>query len=207
MPYTEVDTFSHCTVSPENDLLACCIADSILLYSLNTAKDQSILQLPRAHLGKIEFCQFLKGNHYLISYGVDGIVFLWDLSEFKAIAYAKIAQGRESIVSMTVSPKEDKVVCLTSFFRLNVIKLCGLKCAKLSKLPLPKAMGSSKMTKAFCGRVREPTATIQSPGCPANKDVSRDLDVDELIEEMDFMLHSDDSEDSDEPATKVARLQ
>ncbi len=199
VPYTEVDTFSHCTVSPENDLLTCCIADKILLYPLNTATDPHILQLPRAHLGKIEFCHFVKGNRFLISYGVDGMVFLWDLSERKAIAFAKISQGRESIVSMAVSLEEDKVVCLTSFSRLNVIRLCGLKSTMLSKLPLLEVMGSERMTEAFGGQVGKPTATVQSPSRPANTDVSKDLDVTELIEEMDFMLYSDDSEGSDEP--------
>ncbi len=197
--YTEVDKFTHCTVSPESDLLACCIVDRILIYKLNSLTNQSVLQLPRAHLGKIEFCQFLKGNRYLISYGVDGTVFLWDLSEWKAIAYAKIGQGRESIVGMAVAPEEDKVFCVTSFGRLNEIKLCGLKCTRLSGFQLSKVIGSERMTHETRGQVGEPTATIQSPSCLVNTDVSKDLDVAELIEEMDFMLYSDDSEDSDEP--------
>ena len=90
VPYTEVDKFTHCTVSPENDLLAYCITDRILLCPLKTSKNQSIRQLPRAHLGKVEFCQFLGGNRYLISYGVDGTVFLWDLSEWRVASFAKI---------------------------------------------------------------------------------------------------------------------
>ncbi|XP_078364809.1 uncharacterized protein LOC144649228 [Oculina patagonica] len=194
--YTVVDMFSHCTVSPESDLLACCIMDRILLYELSNPTDRTILQLPRAHLGKIKFCQFLKGNRYLISYGVDGTVFLWDLSEWKAIAYAKIGQGRESIVSMAVSPEKDRVVCVTSFGRLHEINLCGLKCAKLSKLPLPKMVSHSTMNKGFCGQKGEPMATVQSPGCPANTDVPEDLDVREFLKDMNFW--ADDSEGSDE---------
>ena len=197
VPCTEVDKLTHCIVSQDSGLLACCIVDRIHLYQLNTTSDQSILQLPPAHLGKIEFCQFLKGNSYLISYGVDGVVFLWDLSERKAIAFVKIVQGRESIVSMAVSPEEDKVICLTSYCRFHVIKLCGLTCAMLSKLPFPNVMSSSKMTETFRGQV-EPTITIQSPSCSANTDIPMDFDASELIEEMDFMLSSDDNEDSDE---------
>ncbi len=197
--YTEVDKFTHCTVSPENDLLACCIVDRILIYKLNSPTNQSVLQLPRAHLGKIEFCQFLKGNRYLISYGVDGTVFLWDLSECKAISYTRIGQGRESIVGMAVAPEEDKVFCVTSFGRLNEIKLCGLKCTRLSGFQLSEVISSERMTHETRGQVGEPTTTIQSPSCAANTDVSEDLDVAELIEEMDFMLYSDESEDSDEP--------
>ena len=195
VPCTEIDKFTHCTVSPDNDLLAYCITDRILLFPLKPSTDQCILQLPRAHLGKVEFCQFLKGSRYLISYGVDGTVFLWDLSEWKAVAFVKIAQGRESIISMAVSSEEDKLVCATSFCRLKMIKLCGLKEKVSSKLPLSKGMGSEKMTEACCVQVGKPTAAIQNLTC---SDSTADLDVAELIEEMDFMLSSDDSEDSDE---------
>ena len=195
VPHTEIDKFTHCTVSPENDLLAYCITDKVLLCSLKAATDQCILQLPRAHLGKVEFCQFLKGSRYLISYGVDGTVFLWDLSEWKAVAFVKIAQGRESIITMAVSSEQDKLACATSFGRLKIIKLCGLKEKVLSKLPLSKGMGSEKMTEACGVQVGKPTAGIQNLTC---SDSNEDLDVAELIEEMDFILPSDDSEDSDQ---------
>ena len=195
VPYTDIDKLTHCTVSPENDLLAYCITDKILLCMLKPSTDQCVLQLPSAHLGKVEFCQFLKGSRYLISYGVDGTAFLWDLSEWKAVAFVKIAQGRESIISMAVSSEEDKLVCVSSFGRLKMIKLCGLKEKVLSKLPLSKGMGSEKMTEACGVQVGKLTAAIKNLTC---SDSIEDLDVAELIEEMDFMLPSDDSEDSDE---------
>ena len=199
VPYTEFGKFTHCTVSPENDLLAYCIADRIFLCPLKT--DQSTQQLPRAHKGKVEFCQFLRGNRYLISYGVDGIMFLWDLSEWKAVAFTKIAQGLESIVSIALSAEGDKVVCVTSSGRLNVLKPCGLKDAKLSKLPLPKELCSDKVTEAFCGQARELTTAIQNLQCPGNTEA---LDVAELrIEETEFYTSSDDNEYSDEDSDKL----
>ena len=73
------------------------------------------MELPRGHFGRIEFCQFLNGRRYLISYGVDCTVLLWDLGEWKAAAYTIVAQGRESILGMAVCPSEDRVVCLTAF--------------------------------------------------------------------------------------------
>jgi len=205
VPYSDVYKLTHCTVSPRNDLLAYCIADRILLCPLKTLTDQSILQLPRAHLGKVEFCLFLRGNRYLVSYGVDGNVFLWDLSEWKAVGFAKIAQGRESIVSMAVSTEGDKVVCVTSSGRLNMIKPCGLRDAMLSQLPLPKGTGDEKMTNAFRGQirgqVREPTEAIQNLRCP---DSTEDLDAAELrIAEMEFMLCSDDDQYSDEDSDEL----
>ena len=130
----ESDKFTHCTVSSNDKLLACCLGDKILLYS--EAEQASVLQIPHCHLGRVDFCQFLKGTRYLMSYGVDGVVLLRDLNDRQTVAYARITQGMESIVRVAVSPEEDKVVCLTSDSRLNVIKLCGLKCDKLSEVPL-----------------------------------------------------------------------
>ena len=194
VPYTEFGKFTRYTVSPENDVLAYCFADRIFLCPLKT--DQSTQQLPRAHKGKVEFCQFLKGNRYLISYGVDGIMFLWDLSEWKAVAFAKIAQGLESIVSIALSAEGDKIVCVTSSGRLNILKPCGLKDAKLSKLPLPKELGSDKVTEAFRGQARQLTTAIQNRHCPGN---TEDLDAAELrIQEMEYFALSDDNEYSDE---------
>lgn len=115
--------------------------------------------------------------------------------EWKAVGFAKIAQGRENIVSMAVTAEGDKVVCLTSFGRLNVVKPCGLKVTMLSKLPLPKRMGNEKKTETFRGQVREPTAAIQNRRCPGN---AEDLDAAELrIKEMEFTFCSDDNEYSD----------
>jgi len=197
-PFNEFDKFSHCTVSSNNELLACCIVDRILLHPLNaTARDQKILQLPRAHLGRIEFCQFLKGTRYLISYGVDGTVFLWDLCEWKAIAYARVAQGRESIASLAVSPKEDEVICFTSFGRLTKIKLCGLVHEMPSKFPTSDLMKREKMAAENgqrLGEQRQRSSTFDSATTPVD-DVEA-MDVTELLEDMNFMadenLESDD---------------
>ena len=86
-------------------------------------------------------------------------------------------------------------------FRSNVVKPCGLKDAILPKLPMQKKMGSEKMTEAFRGQVREPTAAIQNRRCPDN---TEDLDAAELrIKEMEFMFCSDDSECSDEDSDEL----
>ena len=124
-PYNNVK-FSQCTVSLDNQFLVCCIADVILVYNLHSSCISSSKQVLRGHLGRIEFCQFLKVNRFLISYGVDGMVFLWDLTESKAVGFAKVTQGQESILTMAVSPEEDRAVCFTSSGRVCVIKLCEL---------------------------------------------------------------------------------
>ena len=130
-PYNSVK-FSQCTVSLDNQLLVCCIANRILIYTLLDPNVNSSKRVLRGHLGRIEFCRFLKVHRYLISYGVDGMVFLWDLSDWKAVGFARIAQGQDNIVSMAVSPEEDRAVCFTSSGRVCVIKLCKLG----SALPL-----------------------------------------------------------------------
>ena len=131
-PYPIYERFHYCSVSSGNELLACCIMDDVLLYSLSSPAEESFCRsLPRAHLGQIQFCQLLRQTHYLISYGVDGAVFLWDLVQRKAVAYARVAGKGESIEGMSVSSTEDEVVCLTSLGRVIIIKLHGLKSATM----------------------------------------------------------------------------
>ena len=121
--------FSHCVVSQDTELLVCCLANVIFVHSLQVADIHSSKRVLRGHLGKIEFCKFLKRNRYLISYAVDGMVFLWDISESKAIGFARIAKGREKILCMAVSPDEDRAVCFISPSRVCVLHFCNLKCA------------------------------------------------------------------------------
>ena len=198
-PFNEFDKFSHCTVSSDNELLACCIVDRIVLYPLNAAaREQTILQLPRAHLGRIEFCQFLKGSRYLISSGVDGTVFLWDLCEWKAIAYARVAQGRESIASLAVSPKEDEVVCFTSFGRLTRIKLCGLVHEMPTKFPTSDWMNREKITAANLQQLGEQQQRSSSFESAASLvDDVEAMDWTALVEDMNFMADENMESDDD----------
>ncbi|KAJ7375984.1 hypothetical protein OS493_037536 [Desmophyllum pertusum] len=63
-PYNSV-TFSQCTISLDNQLLVCCIANRILVYSLHDPDVNSSKRVLRGHLGRIEFCRYLKVNRYL----------------------------------------------------------------------------------------------------------------------------------------------
>ena len=121
--------FSQCAVSQDGELLVCCLANEIFVHSLQVADIDSSKRVLRGHLGKIEFCSFLKGNRYLISYAVDGMVFLWDIAESKSVAFARIAKDREKILCMAVSPDENRAVCFISPSRVCVLNLCNLKCA------------------------------------------------------------------------------
>ena len=195
-PFREFDKFTHCTVSSDNEALACCIADRILVHALNTPKEPSLMELPRAHSGRIEFCQFLKGCRYLISYGVDCTVFLWDLIEWKAAAFTRIAQGRESILGMAVCPSEDRVVCLTAFGRCIVIDLCGLVNDKLKEFPISMP-ASKKMTsvRSFgrSDRQKDPMTLKNSGQSPTDLEC---IDWTEYYEEMNIMADENmESED------------
>ena len=195
-PFREFDKFTHCTVSSDNEALACCIADRILVHALNTPKEPSLMELPRAHSGRIEFCQFLKGCRYLISYGVDCTVFLWDLIEWKAAAFTRIAQGRESILGMAVCPSEDRVVCLTAFGRCIVIDLCGLLSDKPKEFPTSMS-ASKKMTsvRSFgrSDRQKDPMTLKNSGQSPTDLE---DIDWTEFYEEMNIM--ADENMESEE---------
>ena len=140
------DICSHCTVSSDNKLLVCCIANEILIYPLNGP--DTFWNVPTKHSCKIEYCKFLKGNRYLISYGIDGLVFLFDLVEWKSIAYAR----QESIIRMAVSPDEDKVVCLGSSAQVSIINLHGLKYGLPSNFQLPSNLTLPERNQKQQGR-------------------------------------------------------
>ena len=185
--------FTYCTVSSETNLLACCITDRIALCPVNTPTDQSVLLLPPAHLGKIELCQFVKGGRYLISYGVDGNVFLWDLNRCEAIAFAKLCQGRESIKRLCGSCEGDKFFFLTSSGRFGVLTLCGLGHSILLKLPTLKVQSEEMMLEESCGQQRE----LHGPKVLTH--ATDDLNVVEFLEEMNLMCDSEgNSESSDD---------
>ncbi|XP_028407378.1 uncharacterized protein LOC114530010 isoform X2 [Dendronephthya gigantea] len=122
---------NYCTVSSDNKLLACCIGNKILILPVNGSN--SFWNVPNNHTGRIEYCKFLRENRYLISYGVDGVVFLFDLSVWKSIAYV----SQESIISMAMSPDEDKIVSLGSSGEIRMVKLFGLKYGLPPNFELP----------------------------------------------------------------------
>ena len=117
--------FSQCIVSSDNQLLVCCIANTILVYRRSALDINSSKRVLLGHLGKIEFCRFLKENRYLISYGIDGMVFLWDTIEFKAVGFERIPL--DTVACMAVSPDEEEVVCYSYTNLICVVKLCELK--------------------------------------------------------------------------------
>ena len=125
------DICSHCTVSCDDKLLACCIANEILIYSFDDP--DRFYKVPHNHLGQVQYCKFLYGKRYLISYGIDRLLFLFDLVEWQSVAYLK----HESCISMAISPDGNKIVCLESSGQMSVIGLRGLQSDLITNLELP----------------------------------------------------------------------
>ena len=186
--------FSQCTISPDNELLVCCIANLIFVYNLPLVNHvHSSRQLLRGHLGKVEFCRFLKVNRYLISYAIDGMVFLWDVAESKAIGFVRIAHGEEKIVSMAVSPEEGKAICFSSADRICVINLCKLE----------RALSSKFLTTPPKGMIDTSQARLQPVGgIPSRANVPNSSSKDEMLDAPDFeerfLLTADDFFESDD---------
>ena len=185
--------FSQCTVSLDNEFLVCCIANLIFVYNLSLVNIHSSRQILRGHLGKIEFCRFLKVNRYLISYAIDGMVFLWDVAESKAIGFVRIAHGEEKIVSMAVSPEEDKAICFSSAGRVCVINLCKLE----------RALSSKFLTAPPKGMVDTSQARLQPVGgIPSRANVPNSSSKDKVLDAPDleerFLLTANDFFESDD---------
>ncbi len=196
-PYNSVK-FSQCTVSLDNQFLVCCIADIILVYSLHSSDIHSSKQVLRGHLGRIEFCRFLKVNRYLISYGVDEMVFLWDLTEWKAVGFARITQDQDSILTMAVSPEEDKAVCFTSSGRVCVIKLCELGSA-LSLKPFTAPVKSSVETaKTRLPPLEQMPSASQLLTSSVEDDMADAMSISDSEEDfLDYYLEHDPLDESD----------
>ena len=164
--------FSHCAVSLNNEVLVCCIANEIILFSPCVPDVHSSKRILRGHLGRIEFCKFLKMNRYLISYGVDGMVFLWDVVKTKAVGFVRVAQGQENIVSLAVSPEEERIVCFTSSGRVCFIKLCKLEG------DVPVGVRSKFVTSQV--KAQEEANETRPQLAPAGETVSKSAEDEEL---------------------------
>ena len=191
--------FSHCAVSQDSELLVCCLANVIFVHSLQVADIHSSKRVLRGHLGKIEFCKFLKRNRYLISYAVDGMVFLWDISESKAIGFARIAKGREKILCMAVSPDEDRAVCFISSSRVCVLHFCNLKFALPADFFTAPRKGRISTAESSLLPVGKIPSTSKVPASRLENDQhggfrSPDLEEQYLLTPED-LLYSDESDD------------
>ena len=202
-PYQTNDRFHYCSLSSRNELLAFCIADDVVLCSLCSPAKESFCRLPRAHLGQIQFCQFFRETRYLISYGIDGAVFLWDLYEGKAAAFARVAEREESIEGMSVSSMEDEVVCSLSSGRVITIELHGLKSATEPSQMLSLDATESSLILGL-GYLAQGSAIEKFQSRPrSRKEFVDESDSDELIEDMDIFMPSDRSGDeSDDEETQ-----
>ena len=192
-------TFSRCGVSLDDQFLVCCIANRILIYCLRAPHINSSRRVLRGHLGRIDFCQFLKVNRYLISYGIDGMVFLWDINEFKAVGFAKIAQGKESIISMAVSPEEDTAICFTSSGRVCVIRLRELDFSLPLKPLSTSVEGKEKAVHTSLQLADEIASTCQEPASfNGDEDMVEAMSISDSEEDMYYYyLEHEILDDSD----------
>jgi len=121
------------------------------------------------------------------------MVFLWDLNKTKAVGFARLAQGQENIVSMAVSPEEDKAVCFTSCSRVFVVKLCNLECALSSSLAQMKCkVTTAKTSQQLAGEI---TSTSTSPSPSAEDENFSSSDSEEDMH--DYYLEHDDVDEFD----------
>ena len=123
------------------------------------------------------------------------MVFFWDLDKTKAVGYARLAQGQENIVSMAVSPEEDKAVCFTSCSRVFVIKLCNLECALSSKFLLSQMKCKVTTAKTSPQLAGEITSTSTSPSPSVEDENFSSSDSEEDMH--DYYLEHDDVNEFD----------
>ena len=114
------------------------------------------------------------------------MVFLWDIVKTKAVGFARVARGQENIVSMAVSPEEERVVCFTSSGRVCFIKLCKLEG------DVPAAVRSTFFTTQMKGKEEATETRLQL--APAGETASISAIPCESVESEEFS-NSDSEED------------
>ncbi|XP_022777553.1 uncharacterized protein LOC111318974 [Stylophora pistillata] len=190
-PYQSVE-FRQCSVSLNDKFLICCIANRILLYNLRASQINSSKLVLCGHLGRIDFCQFLKENRYLISYGIDGMVFLWDINESKAVGFAKIAHGDERITSMAVSPEENEAVCFVSSGRVCLITLRGLCIALPFRTPPSSVKYNNEKAETNLQFVGALTSTSQESNHFTEDDSAEAMSISDSDEDMSYYYSQPD---------------
>ena len=185
---------TFCTCSVNADLLACCVGDRVDIFSLRpTGKraEKAETQLT-GHCGCVRWCQFIKGNRYLVTYGVDRYILLWDLDKKIPVGCVCPAVGKEEIVSVAVSPEEDLLVCALSSGRLTEIKLQGLEARQQSSTLNTVVNRTRSETQQFPRLAVFPSAAI--PGSQVQHSESDDL----MLEHDEYGVDADVSSSSDE---------
>jgi len=81
-----------------------------------------------------------------------------------------------------------------------MVKLHGLKSSTMPlQFPPVTGTGRQDMTEASRGQLGEqPAAAFQSAAVSDNGDIVEDIDVGKLLEEMNFVLSSDEGEEGEE---------
>ena len=185
---------TFCTCSVNADLLACCVGDRVDIFSLRpTGKraEKAETQLT-GHCGCVRWCQFIKGNRYLVTYGVDRYILLWDLDKKIPVGCVCPAVGKEKIVSVAVSPEEDLLVCALSSGRLTEIELQGLEARQQSSTLNTVVNRTRSETQQFPRLAVFPSAAI--PGSQVQHSESADL----MLEHDEYGVDADVSSSSDE---------
>jgi len=108
------------------------------------------------------------------------VVFLWDISESKAVGFIRITEGQESIVRMAVSPEEERAVCFLSSGRVHMLKLSRLGPALPARTSLQLqgrvASGSQIRSSSIEDHMLKPT----------NSSDSEDVDISDSEEDVDI---------------------
>ena len=126
------------------------------------------------------------------------MVFLWNITGSKAIGFARMAREGEKIVSMAVSPEEDRAVCFLSSGRVSEMNLCQLKCALSSKLPtaLTERKVDAPETKTQVAKQMPLTSNIPTfsfEDLKSETSCNSDLEEDFYIPD-DYFFDSDESD-------------
>ncbi|XP_046854707.1 uncharacterized protein LOC124447748 [Xenia sp. Carnegie-2017] len=109
---------SHCILSSDDKMLACCVENKIIFYELLNAPEKAS---QFKHSCMVKCCYFMGGNKYVLFQDIAGYMFMFDLTQWKLVTSFK-AEASVKIFKLT----DYKITCIQPNGKINVLAIDGL---------------------------------------------------------------------------------
>ncbi|XP_046854669.1 uncharacterized protein LOC124447731 isoform X2 [Xenia sp. Carnegie-2017] len=116
---SKLEKCSHCILSSDDKMLACCVENRIIFYELLSAPEKAS---QFKHSCMVKCCYFMGRNKYVLFQDIAGYMFMFDLSQWKLVTHFK-ADASVKIFKFT----DYKITCIQPNGKINFLAIRGLK--------------------------------------------------------------------------------
>ncbi|XP_046854698.1 uncharacterized protein LOC124447740 isoform X2 [Xenia sp. Carnegie-2017] len=114
---------SHCILSSDDKMLACCVENRIIFYEFLSAPEKASQKASQfEHSCMVKCCYFMGRNKYVLFQDIAGYLCMFDLIQWKFVTYFK-ADTSVKIFKLT----DYKITCIQPNGKINFLVIRGLK--------------------------------------------------------------------------------